>query len=424
MPKGGKKDSSKKEATSKPAAADATKTTEATISLDMAEQGEIQTNWDETIESFDNLNLNEALLRGIYSRGFEKPSAIQQRAIKPMILGRDLVAQAQSGTGKTATFSIGLLQQLDLDLVQCQALILAPTRELAQQIKKEISDIGQHMNVKVLDCVGGTRVREDMNRLAEGVHVVVGTPGRVSDMIRRGNLIVQNIKVFVLDEADQMLDRGFKDQIHEILQALNESIQICLFSATMPLDILELIETFTRDAVRILVRQDELTLEGIRQFYIALDDEQWKLHTLLDLYRTLTVTKAVIFCNTRRKVEAVTEKMTEQKFSVSSMHGEMTAQEREKIMSDFRLGSTRVLITTDLLARGIDVQQVSLVINYDIPNNRENYIHRIGRSGRFGRKGIAINLVLPHESVCIEDIKNFYHTNIIEMPKEIAELLK
>jgi len=389
-----------------------------------AEQGEIQTNWDETIESFDNLNLNEALLRGIYSRGFEKPSAIQQRAIKPMILGRDLVAQAQSGTGKTATFSIGLLQQLDLDLVQCQALILAPTRELAQQIKKEISDIGQHMNVKVLDCVGGTRVREDMNRLAEGVHVVVGTPGRVSDMIRRGNLIVQNIKVFVLDEADQMLDRGFKDQIHEILQALNESIQICLFSATMPLDILELIETFTRDAVRILVRQDELTLEGIRQFYIALDDEQWKLHTLLDLYRTLTVTKAVIFCNTRRKVEAVTEKMTEQKFSVSSMHGEMTAQEREKIMSDFRLGSTRVLITTDLLARGIDVQQVSLVINYDIPNNRENYIHRIGRSGRFGRKGIAINLVLPHESVCIEDIKNFYHTNIIEMPKEIAELLK
>jgi translation initiation factor 4A len=390
----------------------------------MAEQGEIQTNWDEIIESFDNLNLNEALLRGIYSRGFEKPSAIQQRAIKPMILGRDLVAQAQSGTGKTATFSIGLLQQLDLDLVQCQALILAPTRELAQQIKKEISDIGQHMAVKVLDCVGGTRVREDMEKLAAGVHVVVGTPGRVSDMIRRGNLVVSNIKIFVLDEADQMLDRGFKEQIYEILQTLQETIQICLFSATMPLDILQLIETFTRDPVRILVKQDELTLEGIRQFYIALDDEQWKMHTLIDLYGTLTVTKAVIFCNTRRKVEFVTEKMTEQKFSVSSMHGEMTAQEREKIMSDFRLGSTRVLITTDLLARGIDVQQVSLVINFDIPNNRENYIHRIGRSGRFGRKGVAINLVLPQEASCIEDIKNFYHTNIIEMPKQVADMLK
>jgi translation initiation factor 4A len=243
-------------------------------------------------------------------------------------------------------------------------------------------------------------------------------------MIRRGNLTVANIKIFVLDEADQMLDRGFKEQIYEILQTLNDNIQICLFSATMPLEILQLIETFTRDAIRILVRQEELTLEGLRQYYIALEEEQWKIGTLIDLYGTLTVTKAVIFCNTRRKVEFVTEKMTKEKFSVSSMHGEMAAQEREKIMSDFRLGSTRVLITTDLLARGIDVQQVSLVINYDIPNNRENYIHRIGRSGRFGRKGVAINLVLPSESTCIEDIQNFYHTTINEMPKDVADLLK
>jgi translation initiation factor 4A len=368
--------------------------------------------------------LNELLLRGIYSHGFEKPSAIQQRAIKPMISGRDLVAQAQSGTGKTATFSIGILQQIDLSFVQCQALILAPTRELAQQIKREITEIGIHMNLRVLDCVGGTKRREDIEKLQEGVHIVVGTPGRVFDMISRRTLNVEHIKIFVLDEADQMLDRGFKAQILQILKTLLENIQVCLFSATMPLDILELVNTFLNNPVRILVKQDELTLEGIRQFYILLDDEKLKIATLIDLYGTLSITKTVIFCNTRRKVEFVTDQMTENKFSVSSMHGEMTQQEREKIMAEFRSCNTRVLITTDLLARGIDVQQVSLVINFDIPNNRENYIHRIGRSGRFGRKGIAINLVLPFEEECIRDIQDFYRTQIAEMPKNIEELVR
>jgi len=385
---------------------------------------QIQTYWNEIIESFDDLNLKEALLRGIYSQGFEKPSVVQQQAIKPMVLGRDLVIQAPSGTGKTATYSIGVLQQLNLDLIQCQALILAPKRDIARQIAAEISNFGQHMDVKVLSCVGGTRVREDMDRLAAGVHVVVGTPGRVFDMIRRGNLTVQNIKVCVLDEVDQILDCGFKEQIYEIIQALNENIQICLFCATMPFDIVQLVETFTRDPVRILIRQDELTLDGVLQFYIALDDEQSKIYTLIDLYRILATTKVVIFCNTIQKAKFVTEKMKEQEFNVSSMYEEMTPQEREKTVADFRIGSTHVLVTTNLLTPRIHLQQVSLVINYDIPNNRENYIRRIGRSGCFSRKGVAINFVLPNDFCFIEDIKDFFHTDIIELSNGVVEMLK
>lgn len=347
----------------------------------------------EIITSFDNMNLKEDLLRGIYAYGFEKPSAIQQRAIAPVLAGHDTIAQAQSGTGKTATFSISVLQKCDTQLRKTQALILAPTRELANQIHKVVKNLGDFLKVSVHACVGGTRVREDVEKLRVGVNVVVGTPGRVFDMINRKALDMGSAKMFVLDEADEMLSRGFKDQIYDIFQHLASDIQVCLFSATMPADILEISEKFMREPVRILVKRDELTLEGIKQFYVAVEREDWKFDTLCDLYETLTITQAIIYCNTRRKVDWLTDKMGQRDFTVSSMHGDMTGQERELIMKQFRSGSSRVLITTDLLARGIDVQQVSLVINYDLPPNRENYIHRIGRSGRFGRKGVAINFV-------------------------------
>ena len=253
----------------------------------------------------------------VYS--FERPSAIQQRAIVPVVKGHDVIAQAQSGTGKTATFSISILQKLDMSVKGTQALILAPTRELAQQIQKVVVALGDYMSIECHACVGGTNVREDMAKLQEGVHVVVGTPGRVYDMINRRALRTDNIKIFCLDEADEMLSRGFKDQIYEVFQLLPQDTQVVLLSATMPADVLEVTKKFMRDPVRILVKRDELTLEGIKQFYIAVEKEEWKLDTLCDLYETVTITQAVIFCNTRRKVDWLTEKMHAREFTVSAM---------------------------------------------------------------------------------------------------------
>ncbi|XDA90242.1 hypothetical protein R6Z07F_019824 [Ovis aries] len=354
----------------------------------MDPDGVIESNWNEIVDNFDDMNLKESLLQGIYAYGFEKPSAIQQRAIIPCIKGYDVIAQAQSGTGKTATFAISILQQLEIEFKETQALVLAPTRELAQQIQKVILALGDYMGATCHACIGGTNVRNEMQKLqAEAPHIVVGTPGRVFDMLNRRYLSPKWIKMFVLDEADEMLSRGFKDQIYEIFQKLNTSIQVVLLSATMPTDVLEVTKKFMRDPIRILVKKEELTLEGIKQFYINVEREEWKLDTLCDLYETLTITQAVIFLNTRHKVDWLTEKMHARDFTVSALHGDMDQKERDVIMREFRSGSSHVLITTDLLARGTDVQQVSLVINYDLPTNLENYFHRIGRGGRFGRKG-------------------------------------
>jgi translation initiation factor 4A len=226
--------------------------------------------------------------------------------------------------------------------------------------------------------------------------------------------------MFILDEADEMLSRGFKDQIYDIFRHLPREIQVVLCSATMPQEILQITKKFMRDPKIILVKREELTLDGIKQYYINVEKEDYKYDTLSDLYETITITQAIIFCNTRRKVDDLTDRMTSNDFTVSSMHGDMTPQDRENVLKDFRSGSTRVLITTDLLARGIDVQQVSLVINYDLPTNRENYIHRIGRSGRLGKKGTAINFITNDDEAAMKDIETFYHTHIAEMPSDIA----
>lgn len=389
----------------------------------MDPEGVIESTWNEVVRNFDDMNLKEELLRGIYAYGYERPSAIQQRAILPCIKERDVIAQAQSGTGKTATFSIAILQQIDTSIRECQALILAPTRELATQIQKVVLSLGDFLNATCHACIGGTNIREDMRKLEAGSHVVVGTPGRVSDMIHRKVLRTRSIKMFVLDEADEMLSRGFKDQIQEVFSALNGEVQVILLSATMPTDVLEVSKCFMRSPIQILVKKEELTLEGIKQFYVFVNREDWKLGTLCDLYETLSITQAVIFCNTRRKVDMLTEQMTEKSFTVSAIHGDMDQHERDVIMKQFRSGSSRVLITTDLLARGIDVQQVSLVINYDLPSNRENYIHRIGRGGRFGRKGVAINFVTEDDRRTLIDIESFYNTKIQEMPSNVADLM-
>lgn len=373
--------------------------------------------------TFDLLGLKEDLLRGIYGYGYERPSAIQQRAIVPILQGRDVIAQAQSGTGKTATFSIGVLQRVDIGIRETQALILAPTRELAQQTQSVVLALGDYMNVQAHACIGGTKVGEDVKKLDYGQHVVVGTPGRVFDMIRRRNLRTENIKMLVLDEADEMLSRGFKEQIYDIYRYLPAKTQIVIVSATLPQEVLDITSKFMIDPVQVLVRRDELTLEGIRQFFVDVERDEWKFDTLCDLYDTITIAQSVIFCNTKRKVDWLTDKMRQANFTVASMHGEMPQKERDAIMSEFRRGVSRVLITTDVWARGIDVQQVSVVFNYDLPLNRENYLHRIGRSGRFGRKGIAINFVTKDDVHILRDIEQYYATQIDEMPVNVADLV-
>jgi len=375
------------------------------------------------VPTFDAMGLKEDLLRGVYAYGFEKPSAIQQRAIVPLIKGRDLIAQSQSGTGKTAVFSIGTLQTLDISTTETQALILSPTRELAEQTQKVILSIGEYLSVKCHACIGGKSIGEDIRRLESGVHVVSGTPGRVFDMLRRRHLKTRAIKLLVIDEADEMLNRGFVEQIYDIYRWLPPSTQVVLISATMPKEVLDMTHKFMNKPVQVLVKRDELTLEGIKQFFVAVEREDWKFDTLCDLYDTLTITQAVIFCNTQTKVDWLAAKMREANFTVSSMHGGMPQKERDAIMADFRAGASRVLIATDVWGRGLDVQQVSLVINYDLPNNRELYIHRIGRSGRFGRKGVAINFVKNDDVRILRDIEQYYSTQIDEMPMNVADLI-
>jgi len=375
------------------------------------------------VASFDKMNLKDELLRGLYAYGFEKPSAIQQRAVAPIVKGRDVIAQAQSGTGKTAMMSLVSLQRINTKSREVQALILSPTRELAVQTQKTMMSLGEYMSIQCHSCIGGKSIGEDIRRLDSGVHAVSGTPGRVFDMIKRGNLRTKSVKLFILDEADEMLSRGFKEQIYDIYRYLPPGIQVVLVSATMPSDLLEITNKFMTDPVRILVKRDELTLEGIKQFFVAVQKEDWKFDTLCDLYETLTITQAVVFCNTKRKVEWLATKLKEANFTVSSMHGDMEQKERDEIMGEFRSGTSRVLIATDVWARGLDVQQVSLVINYDLPDNRENYIHRIGRSGRFGRKGVAINFVADDDLPNLHDIEQFYSTQIDEMPMNVADLV-
>merc|ERR1711937_25265 len=377
----------------------------------------------EIVPTFDEIGLREDLLRGIYAYGFEKPSAVQQRAIGPIVAGRDVIAQSQSGTGKTSLIGVSSLQTLDTKLREVQVLVLSPTRELAGQIEKTVKALGDYMSVVTHACYGGKSIGEDIRKLDNGVHVVSGTPGRVFDMIKRRNLRTRDIKMLVLDEADEMLSQGFKEQIYDVYRYLPPATQVCLISATLPHEVLEMTSKFMSDPIRILVKRDELTLEGIKQFFVAVEKEEWKFDTLCDLYDTLTITQAVIFCSTKRKVDWLAEKMREANFTVSAMHGDMPQKERNEIMREFRSGQTRVLISTDVWARGLDVPQVSLIINYDLPNNRELYIQRIGRSGRYGRKGVAINFVRNDDIRILRDIEQYYSTQIDEMPMNVADLI-
>ena len=377
----------------------------------------------------EKLNLKQKLLRGIYAFGFENPSTIQKKAILPFTRiqngkRRDIVAQAQSGTGKTGCFVVSALQIINENVQKTQALILAPTHELAHQINDVLNGLGHYMNINTQLLIGGRSVDQDKKDLDENTpQVIVGTPGRIHDMLRRKWIKTNSIKLLVMDEADEMLSSGFLDQMYKIFQFMPEEIQIGLFSATMPDELQQLNDDLLRDPTKILVKSDELTLKGIAQYYISLDDDLHKYETIKDLFSNLSITQAIIYCNSTRRVDDLEEAMKQDQFPVEKVHGKMSSGERHKIFKDFKNGGCRVLITSDLFARGIDVQQVSIVINFDIPKNEHTYLHRIGRSGRWGRKGIAINFQTKYDILRLDKFRKHYDTEIIEMPSNYTSQL-
>ena len=382
--------------------------------------------WDDP-----DLDLRPNILRGIFAYGFEKPSPIQKKGLIPLVQPgckgkrRDILAQAQSGTGKTACFGVGSLQIIDSTKDETQVLILAPTHELASQIKSVIADIGRFEKVKVQLLVGGTSVDNDRSKLDnETPQIVVGTPGRVHDMIRRKYLKTDKMELIVIDEADEMLSQGFKEQIYKIFQYMNNNIQIGLFSATVPESLEELSGKFMRNPIKILVKAEQLTLQGIAQYYIQLDNDEQKYSCIKDLFEGLTISQAIIYCNSTRRVDDLEEAMVQDDFPVNKIHGKMEEAERKEVHADFKAGGCRVLVTSDLFARGIDIQQVSVVINFDVPKSEHTYLHRIGRSGRWGRKGIAINFVTRHDGGRLKQFEEYYSTEIKEMPADWGAHLK
>lgn len=388
------------------------------------ENGHCQDEESYEIKLWDELDINPKLLRGIFAYGFEKPSPIQQKAIKPIILGKDVVAQAQSGTGKTATFTIGALSNVDVTKNYTQVLVLSPTKELTLQTAKVFGSLGSMIDgLKVQTLYGGSTIDESNSFLNKNTnHVICGCPGRVYDMMRRDKISCKKIKLIILDEADEMLSAGFKDQVYNIFQYLKNDVQVVLVSATLPENVKPIIEKIMRNPVTISVKREMLTLEGIKQHYIAIEDDRQKYATLKDIFSHLSVSQCIIYCNSIKRVQDLYEAMNEDEFPVCRIHSNMDKVEREAAFNDFRCGNSRVLISSNVTARGIDIQQVSIVINFDLPKDVNTYLHRIGRSGRWGRKGVGINFITRRDVVKMKEIETHYSTQISEMPSDIGFL--
>jgi translation initiation factor 4A len=373
------------------------------------------------LKTWDDLNIDSVIMRSIYAYGFENPSEIQKKAIPPIKANMDLIAQAQSGTGKTGAFVIGVLSQINHTKQATQAIVLAPTHELVSQIHSVFCNLSHYMEgIVVRKMVGGTPISDDIQELREQTpHIIVGCTGRVFDMIKRRAISVADVRTCVLDEADEMLSIGFKDQIYNIFKQLPADVQIALFSATMPPAILQLTEKFMRDPVRITMLPQELNLEGIKQYFVALHTDYDKIERLKELFSMLTVSQTIIYANDVRRVKDLHQAMLDDGFSVCCIHRDMTKQERNETITKFRDGRFRTLISSNITARGIDVQQVNTVINFDIPRSVDTYLHRIGRSGRWGRKGVAINFMTKSDVWHMKNIERHYNINIEEMPGNI-----
>lgn len=380
----------------------------------------------ESYNTFEEMGLDENILYAIYQYGFEKPSPIQRLAIKPIVAGRDIIAQAQAGTGKTGAFTLSVLQRVDPTLPRTQAIVLVPTRVLADMHLEFMSAMGARRKVTVSRCIGGTSLRDDENAIRNGAQIVLGTPGRILGLILSRILNLDDVKVLVFDEADELLrdgpDGGFKEQMYNIVSHMPEEVQIALFSATFSDVILEVTKKFMRNPVKILVEPEKITMRHIKQYYIPLEDS-WKLETLMDLYDTISVSQSIIFVNTITRLEYIRVEMMTRDFAVACYHAELSMEERSDVLQNFRKGLSRVLISTDVLKRGVDIETVSLVVNYDIPRHKEDYIHRIGRCGRASKKGMAINFVTQRDARELREIENYFQVNVDVLPQDISDIL-
>ena len=372
--------------------------------------------------TWDDFGLKPELLRGIYTYGFENPSEIQKKAIPHIISGIDIIGQAQSGTGKTGAFTIGSIQHIDVTKDTTQVLIILPTHELVSQTCAFINAITPFIpELRVKSLVGGTSVTDDINELQNMVpHIIVACTGRLYDMMKRRVLDTSSIKICILDEADEMLSFGFKDQIYNIFQSLSPSVQIALFSATMPESILKITEKFMRDPVKIMMEPEKLNLEGITQYYVSIFDDHAKLEVLKNIYQRMSASQTIIYVNSVPRVNDLYHAMIDEGFSVCCIHSNMTKLERKHIITQFRECKYRIMISSNLTARGLDIQQVNAVINFDIPKSHETYLHRIGRSGRWGRKGIAINFVTKFDVHSMKTIEGYFKIDIKELPGDFS----
>ena len=373
-----------------------------------------------TINSWEELSINPLLLRGIYAYGFENPSPIQKKSIVPILKGKDVIAQAQSGTGKTACFAISCIELVNTELKSSQAIIMSPTRELSSQIKSVVDALAVNINnFKSQLLVGGTDTENDITNLKENPpHIIIGCPGRIYDILRRKHINLELIKLVILDEADEMLSIGFKEQVPNIFNLLHQKIQKALFSASMPNTINELINKFVTNPIKIIVKSEQLTLDGIKQYFVNLENDVMKYETLKDLFSTFSVSQCIIYCNSVTRVSELYDAMNSDGYPVCQIHSSLDKLTRQHNYDEFRRGKFRVLISSNVTARGIDIQQVSTVINFDVPKCIHAYLHRIGRSGRWGRKGVAINFITRRDYKQLKEIENFYHTNIIELPDD------
>lgn len=367
------------------------------------------------LDSFEDLKLKENLLRGIYAYGFEVPSKIQSYAIPNMMTRKDIIAQSQSGTGKTGAFTIGILNIIDETQKYPQALVMCNTHELSIQIQSVISELGKYMNVNVALLIGGVPIQKNLDDV-KTCQVCVGTPGRIRDLMERQAFDREKLRIVIVDEADELLRDEFLEQSKFIISKLADGTQLCIYSATFPVEVLELTNDFLFDPIKILVKREKLSLDLITQYYVNVMQEQNKFSTLEDLYGKLSISQCIIYVNSISKAERLKSQLIEQMHVAEVIHSKLDNKSRLDIMARFRKGEFRVLISTDLICRGIDIQHINYVINYDLPYNIESYLHRIGRSGRFGKRGVAINFVTQRDFHVLKSIERHYAIRMDSLP--------
>lgn len=366
---------------------------------------------------FEEFCLKRELLMGIFEKGWEKPSPIQEASIPIALSGKDVLARAKNGTGKTGAYSIPVLEQVDPKKECIQALVIVPTRELALQTSQICIELAKHMQVKVMVTTGGTNLRDDIMRIYQKVQVIIATPGRILDLMDKHVANMDNCRILVLDEADKLLSQDFKGILDHVIAQLPKERQILLYSATFPLSVKQFMEKHLREPYEINL-MEELTLKGVTQYYAFVQERQ-KVHCLNTLFSKLQINQSIIFCNSTQRVELLAKKITELGYCCYYIHAKMAQAHRNRVFHDFRAGLCRNLVCSDLFTRGIDVQAVNVVINFDFPRMAETYLHRIGRSGRFGHLGIAINLITYEDRFALHRIEQELGTEIKPIPKVI-----